>query len=45
MKRIVRIARLGLLAGLLGLSGCATQQVAQRSAANAGCVIAPASPR
>jgi hypothetical protein len=37
MKRIVRIARLGLLAGLFTLPGCMTQQVAQRSGAHADC--------
>jgi hypothetical protein len=37
MTRIVRIARLGLLAALLGLSGCATQQVAHGGGAHADC--------
>ncbi len=37
MKRIVRIARLGLLAGLLVLPACTTQQLAQGTAAHADC--------
>ena len=37
MQRIVRIARSGLLAGLLILPGCATQPAAQNSAAHGDC--------
>jgi hypothetical protein len=37
MKRIVRTAGLGILAGLLALPGCTTQQLAQRSAPRAAC--------
>ena len=37
MQRIVRIARLGLLAGLLGLSACTTQPAAHGTAPHADC--------